>query len=126
MDELVYKFQGIVTDLTTVEKRKISAVTELAKDALRTQPHLAASLASVITNRILQVCSAQHVIFVTFLATFCLNKFSYLFHQRQFLQAPADLKLPVLYLLDSIAKTIGEPYKTYFADSLPDVSIFSQ
>ena len=58
METLVVQFQGFVTDLTTVEKRTITALTEIARDALRTQPHLAASLASVLTNRILQVRSA--------------------------------------------------------------------
>ena len=38
------------------------------------------------------------------------------------MQAPADLKLPALYLLDSISKTIGDPYKTYFSPALPEVS----
>ncbi|KAG7673283.1 hypothetical protein Ndes2526B_g03286 [Nannochloris sp. 'desiccata'] len=89
MESLVDHFQRFVTELTTVEKRQIIALTEIARDALRTHPHLAVSLASVLTTRILQ--------------------------------APADLKLPPLYLLDSITKTIGEPYKTYFADSLPDI-----
>lgn len=36
-------------------------------------------------------------------------------------QAPLQHKLPVFYLLDSIAKNVGEPYKAYFAGNLADV-----
>jgi hypothetical protein len=62
MDQLVLHFQRFVTDLTTVEKRKIVALTEIARDTLRTNPELAASLASVLTNRILQVCGEKILI----------------------------------------------------------------
>lgn len=31
------------------------------------------------------------------------------------------MRLPALYLLDSIAKMVGEPYKSHFAPSLPGV-----
>jgi hypothetical protein len=55
MDTLLLQFQGFVTDLTTVEKRNIVALTEIARDALRTQPQVAPSLAAIITNRVLQV-----------------------------------------------------------------------
>jgi hypothetical protein len=54
-DPLVVQYQGFVTDLTTVEKRSIVGLTEIARDALRTYPQLAPSLASVIMTRILQV-----------------------------------------------------------------------
>lgn len=54
-DPLVVQYQGFVTDLTTVEKRSIVGLTEIARDALRTHPHLAPSLANVITTRIVQV-----------------------------------------------------------------------
>jgi pre-mRNA cleavage complex 2 protein Pcf11 len=37
------------------------------------------------------------------------------------LHAPADVKLPALYLLDSLAKTVGEPFLTPFAAALPEV-----
>jgi len=62
MESLVDHFQRFVTDLTTVEKRQIIALTEIARDALRTHPHLAASLASVLTTRILQVCTVLGLI----------------------------------------------------------------
>ena len=34
-------------------------------------------------------------------------------------QAPQQLKLPAFYLLDSISKLVGEPYKAYFGVHLP-------
>lgn len=40
---------------------------------------------------------------------------------RPCVQAPAAQKLPVLYLLDSVSKMVGEPYKTLFAPSLREV-----
>lgn len=37
------------------------------------------------------------------------------------MQAAPSQKLPALYLLDSISKLVGEPYKTLFAATLPEV-----
>lgn len=55
MDPLVTAYQGFVTELVTVEKRNIAALTEIVRDALQTNPQAAPSLAAVITNRVLQV-----------------------------------------------------------------------
>ncbi len=52
---LVVQFQGFVTDLTTVEKRSIVALTEIVRDALQNQPYSAQQLATVIINRIIEV-----------------------------------------------------------------------
>ncbi|KAI3437904.1 hypothetical protein D9Q98_000349 [Chlorella vulgaris] len=89
--QLVLAFAQAVTELVTVEKKNIVALTEIARDALRTEPQSAPSLAALITNRILQ--------------------------------APPTQKLPVLYLLDSISKLVGEPYKTFFVPALPEVYV---
>lgn len=62
---LVAAYAGFVAALVTVEKRNIAALTEIARDALQTNPHAAPGLATVITNRVLQVrrrdgcCSAD-------------------------------------------------------------------
>lgn len=40
---------------------------------------------------------------------------------QRVVQAPPPQKLPALYLLDSISKLVGEPYKTLFAPALPEV-----
>jgi hypothetical protein len=53
--QLVLAFAQAVTELVTVEKKNIVALTEIARDALRTEPQSAPSLAALITNRILQV-----------------------------------------------------------------------
>lgn len=55
MDPFVAQFHGFVADLTTVEKRSIVALTEFARDALRTNLYAVPSLAAVIINRISQV-----------------------------------------------------------------------
>lgn len=86
---LVARYKSFVNDLVSVEKRQIVALTEIAKDAVISQPELAPQLAQVIIDRALQ--------------------------------APADVKLPILYLLDSITKNVGEPFKTCFAAALPQI-----
>jgi len=58
MDALLAQFHGFVADLTTVEKRNIVALTEIARDALRTQPQAVPSLAGIIIDRVLQVGAA--------------------------------------------------------------------
>jgi hypothetical protein len=71
MDPLVAQFYGFVAELTAPEKRSIVALTEIARDALRTHPHLAPSLATVISNRVLEVRVAGS--FVNTLSRFCLR-----------------------------------------------------
>lgn len=62
MDPFVSQFQGFVTDLHTVEKRSIVALTEIARDALNQRAHLAPSLATVIINRALEVRDLQFIL----------------------------------------------------------------
>lgn len=66
MEPLVLQFQGFVTDLTTVEKRSIVALTEIARDALRTHPHVAPTLANIIIDRIIQVRTHTRAFFRSF------------------------------------------------------------
>ncbi|EFN55776.1 hypothetical protein CHLNCDRAFT_145220 [Chlorella variabilis] len=86
--QLVLAWAKALTELVTVEKKNIIALTEIARDALRSEPQSAPSLANLLTSRIVQ--------------------------------APPSQKLPVLYLLDSISKLVGEPYKTLFSPALPE------
>lgn len=53
--QLVLAFAQAVTELITVEKKNIVVLTEIARDALSTEPEAAPNLAALITNRILQV-----------------------------------------------------------------------
>jgi hypothetical protein len=53
--QLVVAFAQALTELVTVEKKNIVALTEIARDALRTEPQSAPSLAALITHRIVQV-----------------------------------------------------------------------
>ncbi|KAI7842625.1 hypothetical protein COHA_003729 [Chlorella ohadii] len=86
--QVVLAFAQALTELVTVEKKNIVVLTEIARDALRTEPAAAPNLAALISTRILQAAPSQ--------------------------------KLPALYLLDSISKLVGEPYKTLFAHNLPE------
>ncbi|PRW57523.1 ENTH VHS [Chlorella sorokiniana] len=86
--QVVVAFAQALTELVTVEKKNIVLLTEIARDALRTDPAAAPGLAALISTRILQAAPSQ--------------------------------KLPALYLLDSISKLVGEPYKTLFAATLPE------
>lgn len=52
---LVARYESFVNDLVSVEKRQIVALTEIAKDAVISQPELAPQLAQVIIDRALQV-----------------------------------------------------------------------
>lgn len=52
---LVLEFQGFVNELVTTEKKNIVALTEIARDALQTNPQAVPSLAKVIITRIMQV-----------------------------------------------------------------------
>jgi len=56
---LVVAFATALTELVTVEKKNIVVLTEIARDALQTEPQSAPSLAALITNRILQVPSGS-------------------------------------------------------------------
>lgn len=57
MDPLVGQFRDILNELIAPEKRSIIALTEIARDILRTHPHLAPAVASVVLDRILEVSS---------------------------------------------------------------------
>lgn len=81
------EFHAFLEELRSVEKKVIHALTEVARDILKTRPQGAGIVATVIIERVLQ--------------------------------APVHLKLPTLYLLDSIVKLVGEPYVSLFAARLP-------
>ena len=49
------EFQHFLLDLTSVEKKVIHALTDVARDILRTRPQGAPVVATVITNRVVQV-----------------------------------------------------------------------
>lgn len=51
---VVIAFAQALTELVTVEKKNIIVLTEITRDALRTEPAAAPALAALITSRILQ------------------------------------------------------------------------
>lgn len=53
--QVVVAFAQALTELVTVEKKNIVLLTEIARDALRTDPAAAPGLAALISTRILQV-----------------------------------------------------------------------
>lgn len=57
MDPLVQQFHSILQELIAPEKRSIIALTEIARDILRTHPHLAPAIATVVINRVVEVCA---------------------------------------------------------------------
>ena len=56
--QVVLAFAQALTELVTVEKKNIVVLTEIARDALRTEPAAAPSLAALICTRILQARAA--------------------------------------------------------------------
>ncbi len=52
---LVVAFAQALTELITVEKKNIVALTEIAADALRTEPMSAPSIATLIAKRVVMV-----------------------------------------------------------------------
>lgn len=108
------RFQTFVDELVTVEKRQIVALTEIAKDIVSSKPNLAPQTAQVVVNRALKVCKVK--------ASAWTRLFLDCSKMRGFYsQVSADIQLPVLYLLDSLSKNIGEPFISCFAHSLPQV-----
>ena len=127
-DPLIVQYRSFLTDLTTVEKRSIVGLTEIARDTLRTQPYLAPSLAQAITTRILEVLGFPFIFSSNSLNHyFCIQIQILDWNSCQSimsfvcLKAPPQHKLPSLYLMDSITKNIGEPFKSCFAATLPEV-----
>ena len=59
LQQLESEFQAFLQSLTTVEKKTISALTEISRDVLRTRPQGAPVVAAVIINRVLQVSRAR-------------------------------------------------------------------
>ena len=53
--QIQLEFQSFLADLVSVEKKVIHALTDVARDILRSRPHGAATVAAVITSRVLQV-----------------------------------------------------------------------
>lgn len=59
--QVVVAFAQALTELVTVEKKNIIVLTEIARDALRTEPAAAPGLAALIATRILQAgAGARH------------------------------------------------------------------
>lgn len=111
MDPLVSRFKSFVDGLVTVEKRQIVALTEIAKDIVSTNPSLASQAAQVVTDKALKVCWLE-----------CFDHSGTLvLMQSVLMQASADIQLPILYLLDSISKNVGEPYLSCFSAQLAKV-----
>jgi pre-mRNA cleavage complex 2 protein Pcf11 len=88
-DAIVEEYRGFVNELVTPERKNIVALTEIARDALQSNPQSAPGIADAIVNRILH--------------------------------APPEAKLPPLYLLDSISKNVGEPFRSIFSPTISDV-----
>lgn len=112
MDPRVFRFKTFVDELVTVEKRQIVALTETAKDIVALDGRIAPQIANVVTDRALKVM---------FFLLIGLDLKYGIDMPCMCLQASADVQLPILYLLDSICKNVGEPFVSCFSGKLAEV-----
>ena len=106
--EAVAEYAESLRDLTFSSKPIINSLTMIADENRLNAPQIA----EAINIRALQVCV------FSFVATFFHQPLSHTRHPKQL---PADSRLPVLYLMDSIVKNVHDPYATIFtqyADNL--------
>lgn len=107
----MFRFKTFVDELVTVEKRQIVALTETAKDMVARDGRIAPQITQVVIDKALKVSHGVcYGCIIMFQSHMCLC-----------VQASADVQLPILYLLDSMCKNVGEPFVTYFGARLADV-----
>lgn len=123
----VAEYNAVLKGLVRNEKPQINMLSMLAED----NKDFAAGIVGVINQHILTVShSHPHMLYAASPNDcMCGHRKVSIQHssplplRSRCVQCPPPAKLPALYLVDSIVKNVGEPYKSKFSERLPEVRL---